>query len=543
MEGQEQSGDVDCDRLGIAVGPEGELRRSDAFDCAPSFGKLGLDGQVCGSPLLVSPQVQLAAFARNRGVGRRCLGSVPVAGEVFAEGIRKDDRELLQLCVGVGGHGPSSGRGCEPLMGRGRIDLAAHPAEEGRGRAKAGDEGAARASEAAPDRPPGTLAAAIRARDRHSLGITRCVVVLRVLAEQSLETFLADVEVRSCRCPCIGFTKQKQAGLLISRRIKAWFLWKSGERLEVVQPGHGGSIYFTNHGFPVPVEHEELMSDRRLVLADWQREEIAAKLSEAEVWCMSTSQIVTRILEEPARSYGHSQIIEYLDLDVAEVEELLHVGCKRLFAEEASGSRQRTTAELNQLLSHAVPLLPRELAKPMVREQLMHRLRTRRVVALKLLRRMDPYQDDLEPTRRTFEKYGDKETIWNLAKLEHGFSGYNCCEIIAKQVFPYAEDNLYTHALLIERMVRDSDVSLDHLLEAHPIPFLRAIGRIGGTEYNVWLAKIVSIVPSELVSLAISVARRTRAKEALQAIAARCGLEGSEYPIAPRRSSKESSRY
>lgn len=161
----------------------------------------------------------------------------------------------------------------------------------------------------------------------------------------------------------------------------------------------------------------------------------------------------------------------------------------------------------------------RELALPLA----THRLRTRRKAALSVIRRIGTSPDDVSLMRTAWDRFKDPDALFVLTRMANGLSNYNCCDLLQENSRSRGDwDAGYLQAVILERFSRDNQLDHSHAASHHPIPYLRAAGRIGDPNIATTVKQVIeSLDHPDHFKLAASVVGRMRAPELISIIEAR----------------------
>lgn len=133
----------------------------------------------------------------------------------------------------------------------------------------------------------------------------------------------------------------------------------------------------------------------------------------------------------------------------------------------------------DRLLSNLGESLPTEVARALAQDLVQHRLSARRAAAVKLLRRIGVGQSDAVALRRAVESHSDLGALELLTRIPGALADWDCCFLLA--LLPASVDgwdSSYRPALVIARLWSDDALDHAHAAIEHPVPYMRALGRV-----------------------------------------------------------------
>ncbi len=254
-------------------------------------------------------------------------------------------------------------------------------------------------------------------------------------------------------------------------------------------------------------------------LPEYQLERLVNAVGFARTRCLSTLVLIHRACDVTDTDHGSViRVLQERELEANEQELLESLILTAVSDDVRAGLPTHLRSVTDRLASNLGQLLPDGRARYLASQLVQHRLRARRRAATKLLRRVGVTEDEAAGLRHAVLTYCDPDALELLARIPDAFCRGDCCGL-TRIVRVREHDVDFLTAMIITRLWKDGELDHQHAAANHPLSYIRAMGRAGGSEQ---IDRLISIIDEtahpELISMCASVAGRLQSKSAVCAL-------------------------
>jgi hypothetical protein len=242
----------------------------------------------------------------------------------------------------------------------------------------------------------------------------------------------------------------------------------------------------------------------------YDQERVEKSLQFAALRCRSIKELIDLACcvsdedSRPAAYILHERKLQFTEVDRRHLDAIL---TETLSADSRRKLSPKHRPRADRLLSNVGECLSRETAERMCIDQLASHLKVRRLSATKLIRRRRLHEVLGEYLTLAITRYGDVNALQLATQAPGALRGLNCCSLIGLHPeTPWGDPDSYAAGLVLARLWEDGDLDHKHAAGAHPVAYLRAMGRTRDTSRIELALQIVTATEdSEVLLMAASV--------------------------------------